>query len=340
MLTSLTKRLSRLAAATQMLRPRTIAQLNRSHQDLQRHVETLEEQVQELRTAALRERQLRAIASADAADAAHLASLDTVLADPHLSAHVTAAIAASPIELEPFSHCVVDGLLPQAYYDALIAGLPPLELFADRPINKQQLTVPFERAPQYSARVWEHMSRRVADQVIGPLVADKFRGLLQQWLHDVLPEGDQAALDGLTLSCSDGRILLRRRGYRILPHRDPKWGFITCLLYLARPGDDERWGTQLYAVDGDAEARDAKPHWIDDTRCRMVQDVTFVPNRALIFLNSHGAHGACIPEDAEPENLERYAYQFRIGPERRPMDRFLSGLSPERRASWSGKMDY
>ena len=93
-------------------------------------------------------------------------------------------------------------------------------------------------------------------------------------------------------------------------------------------------------MDRDAEANNAKPYWIDDARCRMVRDVTFVPNRALIFLNSHGAHGACIPEDAEPEHLERYAYQFRIGADRGSMDRFLSGLSPERRASWTGKMDY
>jgi hypothetical protein len=340
MLKSLTGRLSRLAAAARLLRPRTLAELSRSHEDLQRQVKTLEEHVQELRVRALREQQLQAIARSDDAQVTALASLDVVLDDSRLSAHVIAAIAASPLELEPFPHCVVDGLLPEAYYDALIAGLPPVELFADRPVNKQQLVVPFERAPRYSERVWAHMSRHVADQVVGPPIADKFRGALGRWLHDVLPAGDQDALDRLRMSCSDGRILLRRRGYRIPPHRDPKWGFITCILYLARPGDDERWGTQLYAVDRDTEARDAKPHWIDDTQCRPVRDVTFLRNRALIFLNSQGAHGAVIPEDAQPENLERYAYQFRIGPDRRSMDRLLSGLSPEHRARWTGKMDY
>ena len=340
MLTSVTGRLSRLVAAARMLRPRTIAQLSRSHEDLQRQVETLEESVQELRAAVLRLEQLQAIVRTDAAQVAERASLETLLADSHLSAHVIAAIAAAPLELEPFPHCVVNELLPKAYYDALITGLPPVELFADRPINKQQLQVPFERAPQYSERVWEHMSRSVADQVIAPQIADKFREPLHQWLHEVLPEGGQDALDRLTLHCSDGRMLLRRRGYSIPPHRDPKWGFITCILYLARPSDDERWGTQLYTVDRDAEARDAKPHWIGDTRCRLVRDVTFLPNRALVFLNSHGAHGASIPEDAEPEDLERYVYQFRIGPERRSMDRFLSGVSPEHRSRWAGKRAY
>ena len=99
-------------------------------------------------------------------------------------------------------------------------------------------------------------------------------------------------------------------------------------------------GGRLYAVDRDAEAHDAKPHWIEDTRCRLVRDVPFLPNRALIFLNSHGAHGAFIPEEAEPADLERYAYQFRIGAERRSMEHFPSGLSPGQRARWGGKTEY
>ena len=220
-----------------------------------------------MKVAALREEQLRAIARADTAQLAERASLETLLADPNLSAHVCAAVAASPLELEPFPHCVVDELLPKAYYDALISGLPPVELFADRVANKEQLVVPFERAPRYSKRIWEHMARSVAEQMIGPQLAEKFRAPLRQWLNEVLSGGDPDAVDRLKLNCSDDRILLRRRGYRIPPHRDPKWGFITCILYLAKPGDDERWGTQLYAVDRDAEARDAKPHWIGSDGC-------------------------------------------------------------------------
>ena len=57
MLTSLTERWSRLAAATRMLRPLTLSQLSKSHQDLQRQVEALEEQVRQLKAAALSEQQ-------------------------------------------------------------------------------------------------------------------------------------------------------------------------------------------------------------------------------------------------------------------------------------------
>jgi hypothetical protein len=112
-------------------------------------------------------------------------------------------------------------------------------------------------------------------------------------------------------------------------------------MYLARRGDDKRWGTDLYAVDDDLEARGAAPHWIAKGQCRPVSQVAFKRNRALIFLNSVGAHGASIPQDAEPANLERYAYQFRIGPDAASIVSLIEGLPAERRAAWMGKItDY
>ncbi len=135
--------------------------------------------------------------------------------------------------------------------------------------------------------------------------------------------------------------MFRRGGYRIRPHRDPKWAFLTCILYLARPGDDEAWGTQLYYVDDDREAKNVAPHWIDEKQCRLADDVKFVPNRLLVFLNSVGAHGASIPADVPPET-ERYIYQFRIGPTLDMMQMLKSKLPAERQPLWSGKasVDY
>jgi hypothetical protein len=109
-------------------------------------------------------------------------------------------------------------------------------------------------------------------------------------------------------------------------------------MYLARKGDDESWGTQVYAVDDDGEAQGAAPHWIDPARCHLVEDVAFKPNRALIFLNSSGAHGATIPEDAKPADLDRYAYQFRIGPDAASIVTVTATLPEDRRAAWTGKV--
>ena len=85
-------------------------------------------------------------------------------------------------------------------------------------------------------------------------------------------------------------------------------------LYLARPGDSESWGTQLYSVESDTEAPSVAAYWIKADRCVLQKDVPFRRNSMLIFLNSHGAHGATIPVEAEPADLERYMSSPELGP--------------------------
>lgn len=335
-------RLARLFDAVQLFRPRTLARLGKTDEKLQQQVDALFAEIRTLKTelnqANVRERQLRAVLKAECrSDDSRVMRFEAALTDARIEEHVAASISKASLHRDPFPHCVVDNLLPDWYYDAMIAALPPADLFADRPENKQQLTVPLEFGPSYSMRVWDHMATTVAEEAIQPAVLAKFREPLTTWLHEVLPVLGSDPLAQLVIHCSNLRILLRRRGYRIPPHRDPKWGFITCLMYLARKKDDQRWGTQLFAVDGDKEAVGPKPHWISQAQCRLVRDVAFRPNRALIFLNSEGAHGAEIPADTEPADLERYALQFRIGPDRRSMESVCALLPPEQEPLWAGK---
>jgi hypothetical protein len=56
----------------------------------------------------------------------------------------------------------------------------------------------------------------------------------------------------------------------------------------------------------------------------------------LVFLNSVGAHGASIPADAKPANLERYVYQFRLGPDVRAIKQLMSLMPNDRRTRWAG----
>lgn len=331
----------RFLRAAELLRPRTLSNLARSDARIREELDTLSSRVRALTAAldavTLRETQLRAILQADL-DFDERASRFGAIADGDaIARHVRTSIERATLQSHPFPHCVVDNLLPKEYYDALLRALPPVELFADRAANKQQLGVPFSFAPRFSKLVWSHMADVVAAGVMGPVLIDKFREPLTGWLRQSVPAVGERPLDWIEMKCSDGRILLRRPGYRIPPHRDPKWGFITCLMYLARPGDDVRWGTQLFRVNDDREARGASPHWIADTQCELVSDVEFRPNRALVFLNSVGAHGAQIPADAEPQGLERYAYQFRVGPERQSIDAIRARLSPDERPLWAGK---
>lgn len=294
-------------------------------------LKTLNERVADV---SRREAQIRAILRREIELESDGAALEDVLGRADTCAHVARAVGRAKLRLDPFPYAVVDGILPGELYQSLLKGLPPVELFSDRPVNKQQLTVPFALAPSYSRRVWRFMASVAVPDYIVPAVVERFRLPLDEWIAQNWPDVPPGEV---RFNSSDGRILLRRRGYQIPPHRDPKWGFLTCIVYLARRSDSERWGTQLYTVKADEEAAGPSPHWVDRDRCEQVTEVEFRPNRMLVLLNSVGAHGACIPDDAEPANLERYIYQFRIAPTVDSMAMLKAALPEERRPLWAGK---
>ena len=355
--------LSRIWSATRILSPRAMGrsaksvvvlvagstQLQRSMKEalaeaarqaeraerLEARVKSLEES---LSTVSLREAQLAAIYRADRDLAGDVATLPAVLDLPAIAAHTRRALERATLHADPFPHMIVDDVWPEPFYEALLKGLPPPELFADRPINKRRMVVPFEWAPQYGTHVWNFLVQHVLDSVIAPVLVEKFKQPLGEWLLANWPLPPDAPTDRVRFQSTDGRILLRHRGYLIPPHRDPKWGLITCLLYLARPGDSESWGTQLYSVESDTEAPSVAAYWIKGDRCVLQKDVPFRRNSMLIFLNSHGAHGATIPADAEPADLERYMYQFRIGPTAGSIRELMSLLPEERKPLWAGKV--
>lgn len=304
--------------------------------ELRQQVETLTGQVKALTDQVAR---LQAVAERDTELAPLLEKLGRTIQKVANPVRVADAVDAAELKLEPCPYTVIDNLLPITVYRSLLRGLPPVELFLNNDAGKPHLPVPFKLAPAYSQQIWHYVAGELVPEIIAPRLIDKFRASIDEWVVRNWPDVDPRSVD---LHCSEGRIMFRGRGYRIRPHRDPKWAFVTCILYLARPGDDESWGTQLYYVDDDKEAKNVAPHWIDEKQCRLADDVKFVPNRLLVFLNSVGAHGASIPADAEPPDLERYIYQFRIGPTLEMMQMLKSKLPTDRQPLWSGKasVDY
>ena len=298
----------------------------------------LQELAAKLELQSLRESQLRAVATADAALDEALQQLPAICDEAGIAAHVRAAVGRARLELDPLPHLIVSDLFPSSFYNALVRGIPPHELFADKPMNQQRLKVPLEYGPAFSRMVWTFLLDVVLECALQPALVETFREPLAEWIAREWPPLAANPLGPpMELHSTDGRILLRGRGYRIPPHRDPKWGFLTVLLYLRLTGESERWGTQLYSVEEDDAAHTIAPHWIDPDRCRLVVDVPFRRNTALVFLNSRGAHGAFIPEDAEPPDLQRYVYQFRIGPTKSAIEALVAMLPDEQRSLWEGK---
>lgn len=346
-----------------MLRPRTLARTTKSVEDLvlemrelkrlsktlgtdlKRHTEILDALARELRQAndrvnelSVREAQLRAVLEADVRFEDAVASLPSILDEGRIVRHLREAIDRAHLQADPFPHIVVDHVFPQDYYDALLRGMPPGELFGDKTRNKEHVGVPLTVAPAYSRRVWNFL----VDELRRPLqtlLVERFREPLGAWLSAQWPAlARDPFAPPMEFNITDGRIMRRGRGYDIPPHRDPRWGFLIGILYLARPNDSERWGTQLFAVEQDDDATSAAPHWIEPTRCALVADVPYRPNTMLVMLNCWGAHGAHIPEDAQPADLQRYIYQFRIGPGSSAIRWLSTMLSEEQRPMWAGKV--
>lgn len=66
--------------------------------------------------------------------------------------HVRRAVNEASLDMEPFPHIVVDPVLPDDAYDALVGAVPPPAFFEHLPVNRQELSVPTELAPLRSRR--------------------------------------------------------------------------------------------------------------------------------------------------------------------------------------------
>ena len=324
------KTLSRLSRAAQLLSPISLVRRLDRVDQLERATRELTDLVDALR---VQTQQLLAIEQTDWQRNNEVLQFESRLDPERVKAHVARAIAHATLHTHPFPHLVIDKWLPHDLYNRMIDALPPPVFFADRDQSRQRLQVPFHMAPAYSRRVWQFIANDVVGGMVGPALTARMGPAIRDYLRGYceLPSD----ID-LTLHASNGRIMLRRPGYMIQPHRDPRWGFVTCLVYLARPGDDEAHGTQLYAVKDDRDAPSDKPFYIEESRCELIKAVPFRANTMLAFLNSHGAHGASIPVDATPATLERYLYQFRLGPTNRAMSQLLDVMPKEKRRAWEG----
>ena len=257
---------------------------------------------------------------------------------PTLTAHFRQRFAATPIQKEPTHHIVLTDVFPSATYELLLTAIPPVECFlSDGPVKQNWECTDEYPGSTFVKEVWRRVDADWMRLSVVPLLLESFKqGLLdhyRQLFGDAL--GERAIAEQVARR---GRVMLRRPGYHLKPHRDPLTAGMTLLLYLARPGDDESHGTQLYRVRNDRVPDRSKTYYPPPELCEQVVDVAFRPNTALIFLNSTGAaHGAAIPPTA-PVPLERYSYQAYIGLPMPQLAEVLDQLTGEARMRWAPKL--
>jgi hypothetical protein len=255
--------------------------------------------------------------------------------DPdRIRSQVAGAVAAAPLAAEPFSHVVIERLLPDDAYDQLVKAIPPPLFFEHLDRNHQEVMVPSDLAPLFSREVWAAFYGRGVTDALVPGLVDKFRAPLDGLVCRYWPSYRSLAGANVRLELLMSRILLRRPGYLIRPHRDPRWAFVTCLVYLPPRNAQQFFGTQLCSARREPEPRSHGALWMDESDVDVVKSVPGRPNTALAFVNEAGAHRASIPDDVAADT-ERYLYQLQLGPSVADQRRLLASMPADERASWT-----
>jgi hypothetical protein len=197
---------------------------------------------------------------------------------------------------------------------------------------RDEMPVPFTFAPAYSRAVWD-LFHQAVEQALLPAVIAAFRPALDPFVRSSWPTLGSWDEAGITLRAANPRLMLRRRGYLIKPHRDPRWAFLVALFYAAPRGAGHTYGTQLYRLIQERDEPHTSPLWLGTGECELARDVPGMGNSALIFLNSTGAHGASVPDDA-PADFLRYVYQARFSPDTKTKNRLIELLEAQSRDRW------
>ena len=254
---------------------------------------------------------------------------------PAVRAHIASALARTELVTEPTTHMVVNDVLPPEVYELLSAAIPPIDLFPDRdPVKRDFEMSELVDAPPLTKQMWRLFDEDVVGSIVAPLVFDRFHSAIVRHYADT--GGDvfgqrAAAIPHRTFA---GRIQLRRPGYQLKPHLDPKRVVVTGLFYFPRPGDTEDYGTQLFTVDGPIVASGMSTFFPENAgaTCTLARTVPYRPNSMLVFVNSRAAHGATLPPGAALD--ERYTYQFYVKPIDKDLKSLLRDLPADARAAW------
>jgi hypothetical protein len=252
--------------------------------------------------------------------------------------HVRTAVLDARLETEPAAHMIVHNLLPSELYSFLLATMPPPEGFDYANRHKQNFDPSLSTlAPEPSRAAWGWFESEVVGALLAPAIVERFQSSIEGWYRRLFDPAVVDAALALRQGAFRSRLMLRRPGYRLKPHRDTKISTITGLIYFARPGDSPDFGTELYRVDDDRLAPSMRTFYPEESgaHATMARTVPFIGNSALFFLNATGmAHGARIPRDSAQS--ERYAYQFYIGPSEPELARVVLAMDAEQQALWAG----
>lgn len=307
--------------------------------DVQTSTKELRQSVEEVKAelATLRRAYRRLLISdVNHRDASVLATVDERFCADRIRAHIDNAIARAVIVPSPAAHLIIEGIFPQDFYELLTGSIPPAELFPERDPVKQDFEMDtLEEAPLLTRRVWRFFDDEVVGHMLSPAIFARLRDAVVDRYAETGGRAFGERAYAIPHRSFSGRIQLRRPGYHLRPHLDPQRVAITGLIYFARLGDSDAYGTQFFRVDRPVVASGTKTFFPEGegVACELALTVPFRPNTLIAFVNAGGAHGATLPVGAPLK--ERYSYQFYVKPDDNALKALLRELPEEARVPWA-----
>ena len=233
-----------------------------------------------------------------------------------LKSHLRSAVEAARLENEPFPYLVIREVLPRDFYGLLLDAIPPQAFWREAGTQRQNWFIGRDPGPRQVEMVWGFVHEVMVPELLIPLLVEKFQHTINDFCRSAfgMENGEAQAL---RYHCTEGRLLLRRPGYAIAPHLDPRHAMLTTLVYLPRPDQDthEEYGTMLFKVKADQLPVKRIGIFYPERagiRCELAKTVPYEKNSALVFFTPRAVHGAKLPAKVVPAEFERLAYQFLV----------------------------
>jgi hypothetical protein len=204
-------------------------------------------------------------------------------------------IAEAPILRSPFPHCVIDGIFPADFFEAIVDHWPEEESWVSLAATgraygrgtNERMTVLLEEASlaRLDAERREFWWHEVGDW----LLDRRFRAALLEKFGPELCEGGFGA--ELEETSGDALIVSDRTNYAIGPHTDSPKRVLSLLFYLPEDSAFRRYGTSFYEPLDETFRSPGGPHFPFEP-FRKTKTIEFLPNRLVVFpKNDRCFHG-------------------------------------------------
>jgi hypothetical protein len=175
--------------------------------------------------------------------------------------HCGRRIRETPLRREPFPHLVIEGLLPEAAYAALLAEFPKRERFRRADYAGTGFS---RREPHYVSYGLALPREELAGacrELVEYFESDEFARLLLDKFEAAIPEQKRAWFGGTAPDYgSRCHLHIDLPGYEIPPHPDAEDKILTYQMYLPRDESVREYGTHLLRPRG-GRATVERPGW-------------------------------------------------------------------------------